>query len=219
MGFYFRMDDIIKDTELVLYGENNNVIADSDDLEDIYTFIYGCWEFLYVAEDLASARDKFNSVFQRWNARNLHNFQMMYDALMAQYNPIENYDRHEEGGWNDSGHTVTNNTSHTESSASASDTHSAEDKVAAFNSSDYEKNNKDTSTDTSSNSGQSDGSSDGEVTSSNSHTFNGYRVHGNIGVTTSMQMIQQEIEGRKIDLAKVIISQFVNDYCILAERG
>lgn len=40
-------------------------------------------------------------------------------------------------------------------------------------------------------------------------------THGNIGVSTPMDMAMKELEGRKFDLAKWVIHKFIMEYCIL----
>lgn len=56
-----------------------------------------------------------------------------------------------------------------------------------------------------------------KITNAGSDTTNGdvdreLRVHGNIGVTTNTQLINDEIELRLISLAEMLIDNFVNDY-------
>lgn len=43
-------------------------------------------------------------------------------------------------------------------------------------------------------------------------------IHGNIGVTTSMQMLNQELDGRMRNLADMVIDEFVNLYCTYLSR-
>lgn len=129
----------------------------------------------------------------------------LWEVTQLEYNPIENYDRME--NWTDNGKgTFQKGKVHTEETyqkgtatttfGKVSDvTH----KVAAFNSSTPEVANTDNVTDSGSDT-QSFGAdtSHGCVTNgSDESTTNGThegRIHGNIGVTTSQQMIQQEID-------------------------
>ena len=143
----------------------------------------------------------------------------LWEVTQLEYNPIENYDRME--NWTDSGNgtfqkgkvdteETFNKGSITTTFGKVSDsTH----KVAAFNSSTPEVANTDNTTDSGSDS-QTFGAdtSHGSVTNGlDESTTNGThegRIHGNIGVTTSQQMIQQEI-----DLTKAY--NFLDEVCKL----
>lgn len=46
----------------------------------------------------------------------------------------------------------------------------------------------------------------------NDDTLRSLRVHGNIGVTTNNQLIEQELEMRMMSLAEMLIDNFINDY-------
>lgn len=130
-------------------------------------------------------------------------FEKWLDAITQEFNPIENYDRYEEyegGGTNES-----SGTSSGTSSGSNTDTLTK----AAYNSSTYEPYEKNTGSVSSTDSGSS--SSDGEFTEEHeSH------IHGNIGVTTSQQMIQSSIDlygGFNIYIA--ISDMFCDEFCIM----
>lgn len=143
----------------------------------------------------------------------------LWEVTQLEYNPIENYDRIE--SWEDKGGgTFQKGKVDTEETFNKGDitttfgkvtdsTH----KVAAFNSSDPEVANTDNTTDSGSDS-QTFGadSSHGSVTngldeSTTKGTHEG-RIHGNIGVTTSQQMMQSEI-----DLTKAY--NFLDEVCKL----
>ena len=143
----------------------------------------------------------------------------LWEVTQLDYNPIENYDRMESwedkgGGTFQKGKVDTEETFNkgqiTTSFGKVSDsTH----KVAAFNSSDPEVANTDNTTDSGSDS-QTFGAdtSHGSVTNGlDESTTKGKhegRIHGNIGVTTSQQMMQAEI-----DLSKAY--NFLDEVCKL----
>ncbi len=139
----------------------------------------------------------------------------LYETLSLEYNPIENYDRAE--SWTDSG---TRNTQYTGGetrqlsgngsvnysggSTNVTGARETEHLVSADNAGTYYPHEKDTSpavTDTSTFNNRADSSSNSETetttysgrsdaeSSGGTHTG---RIHGNIGVTTSQQMIQSE---------------------------
>lgn len=143
----------------------------------------------------------------------------LWEVTQLEYNPIENYDRIE--SWTDNGNGTfqkgTVNTEETYQKGTATTTFGkvsdATHKVAAFNSSTPEVANTDNVTDSGSDT-QSYGvdTTNGSITNGlDSSTTNGNhegRIHGNIGVTTSQQMMQAEI-----DLSKAY--NFLDEVCKL----
>ena len=116
-------------------------------------------------------------------------YKRMYDALMIEYEALENYDRIET--------TRDDNTSKSHSTSISSSNGS----VSAFNSTTFEPTNS------TSGSGESDANGEGHLT----HTS---RIHGNIGVTTSAQMLRGELEIRTYDIYKTIAMEFERELLI-----
>lgn len=133
-----------------------------------------------------------------WSRKELPTWERVYTASTKIYDPIENYDRIEE--WND---TVDSNSA---GNTSLNGNSTVQHDVAGFNSTALVNASKDTNTE--SNTGfTSDNSS-----SSGSHTG---RVHGNIGVTTSQQMLQSELDiAPKLNVYDFIINSFKNRFCL-----
>lgn len=134
-----------------------------------------------------------------WSRKELPTWERVYNASVKEYDPIENYDRIEE--WTDEG----------ESSGSGSSTmtnsNTAQHNVAGFNSATLVNSSKDTETA----SGQ--GSTTDDRSMESTHTG---RVHGNIGVTTSQQMLQSELDiAPKLNIYDFIINSFKNRFCLL----
>ena len=102
--------------------------------------------------------------WDRWKGA----FEKWFTALSLEYNPIENYDRIE--NWTDSG----------ESGSEISSSGTTEGQVSAFDSSTYSPHDKEIN------------SSGSEASASNTDEHEG-RIHGNIGVTTSQQMLESEM--------------------------
>lgn len=143
----------------------------------------------------------------------------LWDVTQLEYNPIENYDRRE--SWTDSGNGTFQkgrvDTEETYQKGSVKTTFGkvsdATHKVAAFNSSTPEVANTDNIADSGSDTQSfTPDTSNGSVTNAlDSSTTNGIhegRIHGNIGVTTSQQMMQAEI-----DLTKAY--NFLDEVCKL----
>jgi hypothetical protein len=149
----------------------------------------------------------------------------MAEALLAEYNPIENYDRYEDtteardidkSGGNQS-------SASGEGSASSGGTntvggYNTEHQISAMNSNDYQKRNKDITTartDTYSNQSTSSDSSSasGSFDETTDDDFNRTsHIHGNIGVTTNQQMIQAEIELRKFNIYDYIADLYAGEF-------
>lgn len=189
-----------------LYDYDNSIFTDiyvkgvsKDQLIEHFLLSYG--DLTPVYQDPKYLRRHVTSV-----ARSLQwTIDHLWEVTQLEYNPIENFDRIE--SWSDNGNgtfqkwkvdreETFNKGNVTTNYGKVSDsTH----KVAAFNSSTPEVANTDNTTDSGSDS-QTFGAntSQGSVTngrdeSATSGVHEG-RIHGNIGVTTSQQMMQAEID-------------------------
>lgn len=130
-----------------------------------------------------------------WSRRETPIWKRMYDAMQLEYNPIENYNRNET--WTDS------ETEETEANTETSGTNT--NQVAGFNSEEFTNKDKGTGTGTEAGTGSRETSS--------THSGN---VSGNIGVTTSQQMLQQELDiAPKLEIYKVISESFKKRFCLM----
>lgn len=137
-------------------------------------------------------------------------FEKMVELSELEYNPIENYDRQET--WRDDGTFQTNTSMSSEGETTTSNTNRTTNlktdvdttntnTVAAFNSSSYEPHDKSVTsgsnttngTITDTGTGTHEDSTTGNENGTNANVHSG-RVHGNIGVTTTQQMIQSSLE-------------------------
>lgn len=210
--------------------------------------------------------DWFYDECDLWWKENKYAFTQMWLTMEKEYNPIENYDRNEEGtitnnnsgnkGGNNSGTTTVdaeNNITSTESNSGTSfyEDHktgsddntknlNTENTEAAFNSGSYQPvtNISETGTDnhtitdnsthseTDSSNTTNNSRNDANSTTTNSGQFGenfseegeqhtSLRVHGNIGVTTTQQMMESEIDmRRKYNLYKIMANTFADDLCL-----
>lgn len=145
-----------------------------------------------------------------WFNRKYQNFTRMFISLSAEYDPIENYDRKEEwtdipdvqtshtGGYTDSGKGESSGTNENQISAYNSDTYAPDNKVDMKNKSmsQIERTYKD------------------EVMHEHGTRTHEGRTHGNIGVTTNQQMINQELQLRMYDIYEVIAKKFEDDFLV-----
>ena len=171
----------------VLYGD-----------ADFFKFLIGPWS------------DKWFRTMDRWSK-----------ALAIDYEPLENYDRKEE--WEDNNNTLRadsrNHTSNTlnQANSTSSGTGSTENKKSAYDSNTYQPFDKSETGSSGSNStngleaatGRENGN---ELEASNNRRTG--RAHGNIGVTTSQQMLQSEIDISKFNLYDEIAALFLTEFCI-----
>lgn len=160
-----------------------------------------------------------------WSTKWQRTFEKWVELFKMEYNPIENYDRQE--AWSDS-HSMSSSDSHSMSSsesnsASASDSSSSStsmtDDVSAFNSSAYSPSSAGDGMDTSKAQSISVGQSKHGELGENKHgelslDSHGGRIHGNIGVTTTQQMMQQEIDIQKFNIYDEIAILFAREFTL-----
>lgn len=138
------------------------------------------------------------SAITEWFTRRKDNFAKLWQGFTAEYNPIENYDRQEDS-------TETPNITHTLSN-SGQDASTNEADVQGYNGTDYVPNSRTKSSGTS--------STNGTDTESGTRTYTS-RIHGNIGVTTSAQMLEGELALRRsLDIYALIAEEFEKDNLI-----
>lgn len=130
----------------------------------------------------------FKSMVEVWSKTQLSNWQRMVDALLEEYDPLHNYDRTEE--WSDN------------SSSTANGSQKATSGIAGFNQADgYADSTEDNTTQNT------------NATASSSRTGHTY---GNIGVTTSQQMLESEIMLRgRYNAYDIIVNDFKQRFCLL----
>jgi hypothetical protein len=136
-----------------------------------------------------------------WSNKQLESWERMYKAMQLEYDPIYNYDRFEE--WLDSNTATTHSNTNSNLNRKGSTKH----QVNAFNSGITDSNiDSIDNTDT-----------DNTNTNSNNSAIGAHSGHlyGNIGVTTSQQMLQSEIDISKFIVQDYIIEQFKERFCLL----
>lgn len=124
--------------------------------------------------------------FLKWE----RTFTKWYEALQIEYNPLENYDRNE--SWTSAG----------ESAANLESEGTSLDEVTAYDSETLQTNGQTTNT----NGSSSTGSTSGSGTS---------YIHGNIGVTTSQQMLEAELKVQEFSIYQKITDMFLEEFCIM----
>ena len=134
--------------------------------------------------------DKWQHVMERW-----------VKLTSVDYDPLENYDRHED--WTDSKieHAVAADTAGQEGGGTTTN------KRAAYDSSNFENHDQ-------SDSGSSGYSSGVTNTVAAGNSKHGGRTHGNIGVMSSQNMYLQELEVLKINMYDAISDLFLSEMVV-----
>lgn len=200
------------DVELV----KDNLLAETAELEVIYP------DAIFM-----------QAMIGRWSAKELPIWERLYKTTLLEYNPIENYDRMEE--WTEAEDTK-KNTEADATGTSRTDTDGTSTKqsntdgvindqkyVSAYNETDFTPTERDNNTQNEKNeSEQKDVGTVAVKTSAentmdetgNRNLLRKGRAHGNIGVTTSQQMIEAERDVALYNIIDVIINSFKNRFCL-----
>ena len=197
------MDPTILDGMTIPNGLNldtlkNNIILECAELEVLY-----------------SAPSFFRWAVDAWSLKESPTWEKMYKALQIEYNPLENYDRSE--SWTESGTRGNNKTvnNSTETSGSASTSGDSKHYVTGYNSSSEVLQSHDVTTGSDSNSFSATGNGTEAETGEHNDTRIG-RIRGNIGVTTSQQMLKAEFDlAPEINMYNIITRSFRNRFCLL----
>lgn len=217
---------------LTLYNHDNTVLAGLQVPEgcDITTLRPLLLAETAELEILYPQPAMFKIVFDAWVQSRLPQWERMWDALTEEYNPLYNYDRSER--WTDtetrntqSARTIDRDTTGTASGSNTvttSGSNTDTEETVGFNSTAYTPKDKRTGSASSQSAGsvssQSAGTEDvtdtTRDTGTNTNVREGY-ARGNIGVTTSAQMLAGELEIRAQDLYNIIIQEFIKRFCLM----
>jgi len=202
--------------------ENMQLPAGIDRDTLIGAIILRCQEF----ELLYSDPDFLITAVNVWSRKNYRTFDKWVKALDISYDPLFNYDRTEEytdthaGKFNNSSTTNgTNGNTRTDNLTDTSDitnTHSEK----AYNDSSYVGTTQDvvdqdethTGTVTDNGNFNSNTGANGTDDYTNIHKA---RLFGNIGVTTSQQMLQSELDIARWNMYEHIADLFAQEFCIM----
>ena len=138
----------------------------------------------------------------------------IYTALTEEYNPLHNYDRHEEidKTYNE-GKTLAGAENSTRFS-SGSDSNISTLENPGYNSGTLVTAGKTTDSGASSVSASDGKTSSGSESTQGGEIYNNH-LYGNIGVTTSAQMLSGELEVRRNDMYNIITNEFRRRFCLL----
>lgn len=169
--------------------------------------------FKYISDDVDEIKSYVNILSKIHSNR----FTKSVNALLSEYNPIENYNSTETESVEITGQTSTTSENSTTATGETTTNTTGEttETLSPYDSENFNNNSKNNSSGaTTENSSSADNSSNtmsGTSSQSNNRTL---KRSGNIGVTTSQQMIQSEIELRKNDLINDFFN-IVQNYILL----
>ena len=185
-------------------------------------------------ELLYSDLDFFKFAIEQWSSKQISVWQKLYETTQLKYDPIENFNRKEE--YTDSStvnrtenvaetaQSSSTNKSNGTSSSSVNSSQDNEERVSAYDSDTYQPKGKNTlsgnekrsSTDTVTDTGNASGENERQGEFSEQHSFtHSAHMYGNIGVTTSQQMIEAEREVVKFNIYDYITDDFKSRFCLL----
>lgn len=191
--------------------------------QDFYSYIrakYGHMLFETPESTVEKARQDLKKVYDMWVRLNGDEYLRIYNVMRSEYNPLENYDRMEEGATETARHKGTRTSQNVDITNTPTVTTKTTEKVNASDggvveSMETETANTGGNTVTSGNADTnytetrdiSDSVYDRDV-----ETFNGRRTHGNIGITTTQTLITEEVNLRLLGFIETIMSQFVKKF-------
>ena len=200
--------------------------ADKQNFIDSLILSYGSCEPLYPDWDFMK-----NSAIPAWSKKWKNSIEKVYDLLeKLEYNPVENYDKQE--NWTDtpniiretqlSGTDINKQTAGQGSTTKQTGTDTNEQKVSAFNSSGYDPSEQGIMTYGNQTQVTTSGANTNEfsygrkdVNTEKGRTEHSGRIHGNIGVTTTQEMMESEMSLRKQSFIDYCTGLFANDLLLL----
>ena len=167
----------------------NNILLQGGEFEVLYS------DPFFLQNAISIWADREQATFKRW-----------VDALAIEYAPLENYDRHED--WTDT--LDSDGTSRTTGTNDTSTNGTVTTDVSAYDSTGYQPKEKVTTAET----------IDNDTTENNTSTLDNEgvhagRIHGNIGVTTSQQMLEAELDLGYWNIYSRITDMFLKEFCIM----
>lgn len=155
--------------------------------------------------------DFMKSAIEHWSAVEMATWNRVEALTLAEYNPIENYDRKEYAV--DTGSRQAQGSGTQKAVANSTESGNTLDQVAGYNSDTLSTAGKQTDV----NASASQGSNESQSQTSEAETnVRQLRAHGNIGVTTVAEMMAGELDVYpRINLINYIVESFKLRFCLL----
>lgn len=180
-------EDFTQDDKTILI---NNLLMETAELEVIYT-----------------DPDFMKNAIAAWSAKEVYTWTRLYEAMMAEYSPIENFDRYEDVDEQNRGAMTHSGTD----TVAGSGQDTLTNKITSFDNNTFADHDQSIA-----GKGSTDTTTYGHVVTDSTGRKIISHLHGNIGVTTNQQMLEAELETRpKINIYRIIIDSFRNRFCLL----
>ena len=180
-------EDFTQDDKTILI---NNLLMETAELEVIYT-----------------DPDFMKNAIAAWSAKEVYTWTRLYEAMMAEYSPIENFDRYEDVDEQNRGAMTHSGTD----TVAGSGQDTLTNKITSFDNNTFVDHDQSIA-----GKGSTDTTTYGHVVTDSTGRKIISHLHGNIGVTTNQQMLEAELETRpKINIYRIIIDSFRNRFCLL----
>ena len=171
---------------------------------------YENYVLLTSQKEVQNAYQEFVKLVKSHLLLNSYKYSRLYKTTLLEYNPIENYSMTESGTDTRTPNITTTDT--TNIGAQANSTTST-DSVSPYDSQSFTDSNK---TVVSENNGAREDSNT-KTESGTETTKHDFKRSGNIGVTTSQQMLESERKVVNFTFLKIVFHNIINDTCILTE--
>lgn len=214
-------DSTLFDNMTLPTDEDGTAVTSIDDIVDTILFKFG--DAPLFCPDPAVM--KF--YITKWSARRQPQWNRFYAAISEKYDPLENYDRLEKtSDYLTHGHKITtdDDLTHGETVTTDDDLQhglTTEAQISASNSSTYQPDAKNINSGTDQRDITEEHTGTDERDYEETHSGIDKRdydshIHGNIGVTTSQQMLTSELELiPKLDLLAFIADDFHQEFCLM----
>ena len=171
---------------------------------------YASYVFLTSQKEVQYAYQEFVKLVKSHLLLNSYKYSGLYKTTLLEYNPIENYSMSESGTDTRTPNITTTDTTNIGSQANST---TSTDSVSPYDSQSFTDSNK---TIVSENNGAREDSNT-RTESGTDTTTHEFKRSGNIGVTTSQQMIESERKVVNFTFLKIVINNIINDTCIVTE--
>ena len=173
---------------------------------------YENYVLLTSQKEVQNAYQEFVKLVKSHLLLNSYKYSGLYKTTQMEYNPIENYSMSESGTDTRTPNITTTDTTNIGSQANST---TSTDSVSPYDTQTFTDSNK---TVVSENNGAREDSNT-RIESGTDTTSHEFKRSGNIGVTTSQQMIESERNVVNFTFLKIVFANIINDTCILTEWG
>ena len=161
--------------------------------------------------------DMLKTQIDLWCRRDFHIWEELYKTMYYDYNPIENYDRHETEHILDVDEDRTTKDLKDKTDATTTGDYNGNEsrKIAAFNNGLADSTQTDSSGHSSNTEDRTYSQTGTEVRNGTDDNWRTNHTHGNIGVTTTQEMIQQQRDIVQFNLIDYIVNSYKKNFCVM----